>query len=350
MHSTDKADLMLRSETYAGWTLPSIFPPEYVNSSTEIQNDYQALGARAVNHLANKLNFVLFNPNRPFFRLRVDDAYMQELEAKGLDSSTIESVFSAKEQEAIGSMAKRRTRTSLVMLMKHLIITGNALLYTPEDKGNTQVYSLRDYVVKRSPDGTPLVVITRDLKNKAQLPEDVQALITGKEDDEHVTLYTAVKLRDGKYELSQEADSVTLSSSGSWTKDELPWIPLTWNLLRGQHYGVGLVEEYAGAFNTVSILTESLVRAGVISADIKFLVDPAGATDYDALNNAASGEYVSGRVGDIGSLQLSKESDLAWVMNLLDATERNIAQAFLLNSAVTRDAERVNIMALYKLP
>ena len=48
-------------EQIAGWTLPYLYTQSEENSNQdEMQHDYQALGAQAVNHLANKIVMTLF--------------------------------------------------------------------------------------------------------------------------------------------------------------------------------------------------------------------------------------------------------------------------------------------------
>jgi len=42
-----------RWEDYAGWTLPYVYQTDEYDTTTELQNDYQSVGAQAVNHLTN---------------------------------------------------------------------------------------------------------------------------------------------------------------------------------------------------------------------------------------------------------------------------------------------------------
>ena len=339
--SLDKGDLLTRCEQYAGWTLPTVLMPNTTQGSVEQQQDFQALGAQGVNHLANKLVFALFNPSRPFFKLDAGVQYTQELAEQGIPPAQLQLVFSKAERESMTSIMKRRLRANIVMSMKNLIITGNCLFYVPPSGGNVQVYNLRDYVTHRDLSGEVVIMITKDHKKKSTLPVEIQEQLPDFKPDDNLVLYTRLERIENTYYMTQAVNHVMLASTGQWEKNDLPWIPLVWNLPRGWHYGVGLVEEYAGTFNAISILTDALVRAGVIAADIKFLVDPAGVTDFTALNRALSGEYVPGRPNDIHAIQLDKAQDLQNAATLLDKLERRIGQAFLITSAVTRDAERV---------
>lgn len=342
----EKSDLTSRCELYSGWTIPSLFLPENLGHQSELQNGFQSIGAQAVNHLANKLVFALFTPTRPFFRLDASAEYRMQLEEEGVDEAALTLAFSAAERRAMRRLLKRRVRTSAVQAMKLLIVTGNCLPYFPPDGAPMQVYSLRDYVVKRDLSGRPITIITKDCKKVQTLTEEIQEEVKRSDKnlkaDSNVTLYTRVH-RDhtGKWRMQQSVEDIALSSEGEWRDHMLPWVPLTWALPRGWAYGVGLVEEYSGDFHAINMLTESLVRGAAVAADLKFLVDPAGVTDVQALNESETGDYVPGRPNDIHAWTVDKGSDWQIVQAIISEYARRIGHAFLLNSAVTRDAERV---------
>jgi hypothetical protein len=54
-----------------------------------------------------------------------------------------------------------------------------------------------------------------------------------------------------------------------------------------------------------------------------------------------SGSYHSGKDGDIVAVTLNKLNDAQFISSMIERYERQIAQAFLLNSQLTRQAERV---------
>jgi len=54
-----KGSLHERNEKYARWTLPYIYAPEEINNE-ELDTDLDSIGARAANHLSNKLIETLF--------------------------------------------------------------------------------------------------------------------------------------------------------------------------------------------------------------------------------------------------------------------------------------------------
>lgn len=349
-----KNSLSRRCEDYASWTLPYIYPVSNIQD-TEMQGPVDSIGARAVNHLANKLTMTLFAPYSPFFRLTVSDDLVKEFEQKASQGDedakvildNLDKSLAEAEKAAMKAMDYNRYRTEATTVSKSLIITGNALLYHPEGDGRVQAYSLRDYCVVRDLSGAVIEIITRDKKSlytfSAAIKEALRAADRSKySDNKDVVLYTQIKLGDdGKFHLKQAADDILLDSTGAWPPEELPWIALTWNLVRGEDYGRGLVEDYAGAFHALNVLSNAMVDAIAVAADIKFLVNPASVIDVKQINDSPSGSYHQGTAEDITTLQLDKAMDLSLVTDAIDRFQRQIAQAFLLNSAMTRDAERV---------
>ena len=333
---------------YAGWTLPYMYPLDEHGAQTEMQRDYQSVGAQATNHLSNKIAMVLFRPGMPFFRLDLTADQLAELNADGMQDADVELALSLAEKEGMKKLEKSKLRTAILTALKGIIITGNSLLYMPKDKP-AQVYSLRDYVIKRDMSGIMYKLITRDTHVVATLPDDIKALVlagsdTALEDDHEVNIYTGIeRMGDNRYAVWQEIDNLfrVPRRMGMYTEDDIPWIPLTWNLLRGYDYGTGLVEEYAGDFHTYSSLAEALVNLSAIVSDIKILVNPMGQTDVDDLNDSESGTYVYGNAEDISYLQLEKFQDMKFLHEQMETYSRRIGSGFLFNTAVTRNAERV---------
>lgn len=356
-----RTSMLNRIEDYALWTLPYMFPRCLSNSEQEEkQGPIDSTGSRAVNNLSNKLTLTLFQPAAPFFRLTAQDDLLEKLKEEAAAGSqeaaailnTLDKSLASAEKNAMRELNYTHYRTEATTASKALIITGNSLLYHPEgSKGKTQCYSVRDYVVVRDLSGEVIEFITRDTKSiETFAPAVVKQIREYKDgkgkkyaDGKDITLYTRLKLNPttGKFDMTQAADEIPLDSKGSWPKEELPWIILTWNLVRGENYGRGLVEDYAGAFHGLHVLCAAFIDAVGVAADIKWLVNPASVLDVVELNNAESGTYHSGVEGDIVAIQVNKAIDLKLVREQIQDWRQQIGQAFLMFSAVQRDAERV---------
>jgi hypothetical protein len=352
-----KSSLKTRSEQYAQWTLPFLFTMQNTTadqSERQLSND--SIGARSVNHLSNKVVTTLFRPQGPFFRLTLSAEQQKKVRAITQNAdpaqvaevvNKVEAELNATEREAMEYLDMVAYRPQATTAAQLLITTGNALIYHPEGKP-VQVFNLRDYCVVRDLSGVVIEIMTKECKAFETFHPTVQALLRTKkaheyEDSSDVVVYTQIKLNeDGKFYAKQEAGLVELDTNGaSWPRDVLPWIPLTWTLVRGEDYGRGLVEDYAGAFHAIEVLTQSLINLAAIMGDIKFLVNPASLVDVNALNSSEPGSYHSGKEGDVVAVQLNKANDANFIVTMIERYEKQIAQAFLLNSTITRNAERV---------
>ena len=356
-----KATVIAHAEQYARWTLPYLFPSN--TKTTEgamFRGTNDSIGARCVNHLSNKVVTTLFRPQGSFFRLHLPKKQIKAIvELSGLDDEKeiaaamagVEQELAQIEQDATDKQNMVEYRPNATNAAKLLIITGNALIYHPDGKP-VQVFNLHDYCVVRDLSGTVIEIMTREEKAFETFHPDVQTQIkahrkiTGDaayEDSANITVYTQIRLEDdGKFHVKQEAVNVALDTDGVfYPADTLPWVVLAWNLSRGEDYGRGLVEEYAGTFHSLEVYHQSLINLAGIMGDIKFLVNPASLVDVEALNNSKAGSYHSGREGDVTAIQTNKQNDAQFILSMIERNERNLAQAFLLNSAMTRDAERV---------
>jgi len=336
------------SEKYAGWTLPRIFPISDLDTGEETQHDYQSTGAQAVTHLANKLMMALFQPAKPFFRMKITPEQQENILAGAMKKAQLEEAMATAERECMEVFDEMKGRVALYTCLLQLIITGNSLLYAPTN-GDMEVYSLRDYVIKRDPKGDPMKMILKEVTVMRDLPEHLweMAAENGYQEDDEIAIYTGIMRVVGadktRWVEWQEMEAIGYAHNrmGIYPESKLPWIPLTWSLARGQDYGSGMVEDYAGAFHSLSNLSEAELDYTSIVTDVKVLVNPTGMTDVKDVQNAASGDYVQGREEDLFVHTANVQGNVDFLTQRGDRIERRIATAFLMNSQITRDAERV---------
>jgi hypothetical protein len=342
-----REDTLSRCERYAGWTIPTVFPDDTLMEYDEMQLDFQSVGAQAVTNLSNKIMMALFQPSRPFFRMNLSQEQKREVLATGVSEAEIDAALAEAERAALHNLNATNARIIMHDVMQQLIITGNSLLYSPSgDKQKMCAYSVRDYCIKRDLRGRVIKMIIKETKSVSGLSDELQTLCldSGYMLEDDVSIYTGItKVSDNRFIVHQELEDLMYvhKSIGVYDKDTLPWIPLTWNLARGKDYGTGLVELYAGDFHKLSNLAQAINDYSLVMTDVKNLVNPAGMTDVREITEAPSGAYVHGREEDIfvHQPQVSNVSD--FLNHQFDVTARRLGAAFLLNSAVTRDAERV---------
>lgn len=345
---TEREAVIARCEKYAGWTIPMIFPFADITDAEEQQGDYQSVGAQAVTNLANKIMMALFQPSKPFFRIHLKDEERQAVMSESsMTSAQLDTALGEAEREAMRKLEAVNARVVMNDIVQQLIITGNALLYLPEDGDEKlQSYSLRDFVVKRDLRGNVVKLIVQESKQVLALPENLAELAYahGYKETDEVKLYTGVvRYSEDKFIVWQELEALCYAHEqvGRYTSDTLPWLALTWNLVRNKDYGSGLVETYAGDFHTLSTLAETILDFTTVVTDVKFLVNPTGQTDPKVLNKAKSGSYVHGLEDDIFVLTANFTNATDFLTNQFETVSRRIGAGFLLNTLVTRQAERV---------
>jgi hypothetical protein len=348
--STERDKYKRRAQEYAKVTLPYIMPDTEDVSSQELQNDFNSVGAELVNGLANRYTQELFPPTRPFFRLRIDEGERTETQ----DTAKMDALLALGERRARWAFEQRQARPVLLDLLTHCIITGNALLYFPEEAGSKPVmYALDEYVVNRSVSGEVLEIITVDTKAINALDEDIRDEVIASMDidaeedlnEKQATIYTYIRRNPDnpdEFLVDQSVENTAVGDPAqSFKKELLPWIPCVWKRTRKEHYGRGLVEDHYGSFWSLSVLTEAMVTGAAVMTDIKYLVRPGSSLDVVAMNNAPTGTYHYGMPDDVNAIQTNKQSDFSFINAIIQDYRRHLGKVFLSVSSQMRDAERV---------
>ena len=333
-----------RAVRNAKLTIPMLFPDEYDNETTDYDTPYQSIGSRGVNNLTAKIMKVLFPPNEPFFRLAVGSDIEEEVETQGGNKVKIDELMALMERKANNYIETQRYRITVHEAVAQLVVAGNACLYAPPDTGGLKMFRLSNYVVSRDGLGKWIELITKESIAYAALPENAKQCIEydNPEPDKEYDIYTRVYLKDGRYHMYQELEGKTIpDSKNDFPEDKVPWIPLRYRKMDGESYGRSHVDEYYGDLKTCDTLSKAASEMASIAAYVLFLVNPASTLRVDKLKGLPSGSFVKGKEGDIIAFQLNKLNDLNIVTAQLQDLQTRLAYAFLINSAVQRQAERV---------
>lgn len=341
-----------RGRDCSALTVPSILPPQGFSYSQSLTTPYQSLGARGVRNLASKLLLSLFPSNSSFFEYKVDD---QTLEKLGAARGDIEKALSSRERATITEVESSVFRPAAFQALMQLLVTGNALVYLPEEPDErATVYRLDQYVTRRDPAGNLLECCILEKLELQSLPAEVRMQVMNMDEykkrskrefkKNEVTMYTHMYLdaSDGKWHVFQEVCGYKLpGSEGTFLRNELPYFALRFSSQPGEHYGRSYVEEFLGDLDSLEALSEALVEGSAASARILFMVDPAGATTLQVVATAKTGDVVSGRAQDVQAAQVNKQADLRVAKEQADSIATRISYAFLLHSSVQRNGERV---------
>lgn len=341
-----RTGILLRLEQFALWTIPKLFPEANRRQDNQaLVHDFQALGAQAVNSLSNRLMMVLFAPSRPFFRLSPNAKMKKQLEAANADTAAMDNKLSQAESEAAAVLDRKAIRPSVYQLLKLLIVTGNALMVLGK---KVRVLNLRNYVVKRDQEGEVLELVIRERVLLDSLDKEVRALVHMHPkvkpcEQGYVYHYRWIKRKDNSYRERQWVDEVCLPAQyeSKYTPERLPYRAVTWDLAAGDDYGTGLVEDCAGDFASLSALSKAAVQGAILASEFRWLVKPTAMTKAHEFEESENGAALAGEQGDITPINTGIEGALNTNIALQAGYVNRIGSAFMLQSAVTRQAERV---------
>ena len=159
--------------------------------------------------LAAKLMLAILPPQTAFFKLQVrDDKLGQTLDP--MMRSELDLSFSKIERLIMDYIAASSDRVVVHQALKHLIVSGNALIFMGKD--GLKHYPLQRYVVERDGNGNVIEIITKESVSRKVLGiapppnEKPNGEYGATEDDAEV--YTCVKMDEssGNWRWHQEVD------------------------------------------------------------------------------------------------------------------------------------------------
>tara|TARA_R100000781_G_scaffold80524_1_gene49702 strand:+ start:264 stop:1904 length:1641 start_codon:yes stop_codon:yes gene_type:complete len=325
-------------------TLPTLMMNEEQKAEyTKFKTPWQSVGAKGVVTLSSKLMLGLLPPSTSFFKLQLDDSKLG-IEIPPESKSEMDLSFAKIERMIMESIAASTDRVQIFSAIKHLVVTGNALLYMGKD--GMKMYPLNRYVVERDGNGNVTEIVTRErvsrkiLGEQFKLPPKIGVVdeSTGGHDKD-VDVYTCVKLTKKGWVWHQEAEDIILPESlGKAPKDKSPWLPLRFVTVDGEDYGRSRVEEFMGDLKSLEGLMQALVEGSAAAAKVIFTVSPSSTTKPQTLAQAGNGAIVQGRPEDIGVIQVGKQADFRTAFDLANVLEKRLSEAFLIMNV--RQSER----------
>ena len=355
--TADRQQFLDTAREAAYLTLPYLLTEDGHTQGGPLHTPWQSVGAKGVNVLASKLMLALFPVNTSFFKLQINDAELEKMpEMPPEVRSEIDLALSKIERTVMQQISETADRVALDNALKHLIVTGNALLYA--GKKALKLYPIDRYVVTRDGDGTVTEILTKEIVDRSLLPKEFHTepessradgqmvgpdnLVgedgpkfgvagrgnKGQSDD--AVVYTCVRLQDGQHKWYQECDGKVIpgTQSSSPLKTS-PWMPLRFNHVDGESYGRGRVEEFIGDLKSLESLMRSMVEGSAAAAKVVFVVNPGSTTKPQSLANATNGSIIAGRPDDVSVVQVGKTADFRTVLEMINMLTQRLADAFL---------------------
>jgi hypothetical protein len=356
--TADREQFLETGRRCAVLTLPYLLTPSGMSQGDRLHTPWQSVGAKGVNVLASKMMLSLFPINTSFFKLQINDAELSgQPDLTPEIRSEIDLSLSKMERIVMQHIAETSDRVQLHVAMKHLVVTGNCLLY--QGKKHLKVFPLDRYVVSRDGDTNVIEIVTKEIVDRSLLPKEFQeakpendvnspgedgpkmgvATADNKGQADNAIVYTYVVLEDGQHKWHQECDGKVIPGSKSTSPlKSTPWLPVTFNAVDGESYGRGRVEEFLGDITSLEALMKSMVEGSAAAARVVFMVSPSATTKPQSLANASTGSIIQGRPDDVGVVQVGKTADFRTVMEMIQSLTTRISDAFLVLSV--RQSER----------
>lgn len=288
-------------------------------------------------------------PGRSVMRLIPNPSYL--IESGQTDVPSDVEIELAKAQKLIDMEIERRAwRQATNIAAQLLVVTGNCLEQTLPNN-SIKTYRLDQYVVVRDPMGAVMEIIIEEQLSPEGLSDDLQALYTegasksGSSSTETVPLYTHIRKVDGAFEVYQEFQEQKVpGSEGKYAPEVMPFAALRWNIVPGEDYGRGKVEEHVADLMHLDGLSKCLADGSAMASRNVTMVRPGaqgGLNLMRRLAKAGNGDYIVGNPEDVVMSQFSNTPGLQITQQAIQELRRELGQAFLLSSATTRNAERV---------
>ena len=359
--SSSRTQFLDAARECAKLSLPYLLTPSGHASGNKLPTPWQSVGAKGVNVMASKLMLSLFPINQKFFKLQINDGKLAlDPSVDQQARSEIDLTLSKIERIVMQNVAESQDRMVLHQAMKHLVVTGNVLVFM--GKKYLKLYPLDRYVVVRDGEGQPTEIVTVEAVDRQFLPEEFQkgSSATGIKPGNHpgeegaasvpdlkidlntndVAVYTWAKLKDGQWYWHQEAENQIIEGSESKAPKSAPaFLPLRFNIVDGEDYGRSRIEEYLGDLKSLEALMQALVEGSAAAAKVVFTVSPSATTKPSQLAQAGNGAIIQGRPDDVGVIQVGKTADFRTAYEMSNTLTQRLSEAFLILNP--RSAERV---------
>lgn len=356
-----REDFLDRARDASRLTIPHVLPDEGHYQGNSLPTPYQSVGAQGVKNLSSKLLISLFPPNEPFFKLQGD--FYPLLQATGGDREEVRKVEESL-VDVVSAVSKEveslAMRPSLYEAFMGLVVGGTVLYHMP-DEGRPRTFKLDQHVIERDPEGNVLLIIVREdvaaevlrgrLEAEPPTPAGSGAVLSARSgsfdytdgsQDEPVEVFTVIQRVGKKFEVWQEWSKGEIPGSrGSWSEDRMEYIPLRMNVVSGEDYGRGVVEEHLGDLQSLEGLWMAIVQSSVEAARSVHFVRPGAVVGESEFASAETGDVLTGEEGDVYTHRIEKHNDLRVAYEAADRIEQRLNQAFLRGSSVQRNAERV---------
>ncbi|MDF1700814.1 MAG: portal protein [Planctomycetota bacterium] len=346
----------------AALTDPPVLPPEGQTATSSLPESYQSIGSYAVLSMVGRMLSELYPPGFPWFQLSMRPEIRYNVQSDPEELRGLSEILMLTELQVQATLESSGIRpndnsspagflTQKVKSLRQLIVTGDTLERLDDDF-RIRVYRRDQYVTKRDSRGDVLYHITREMVDPLSLTEDQQSasgldIAKMRElpaDKRMHPLYTSVDWQPESkvWHISQEIDGNVINESD---EDVSPYFGTPFRLAPDEDYGRGHVELNIGNLRSNNTLEKRLLDIHSIMSKAVPVIDHGSPTREHHLTLETGvpirAKVRDGKIQDIAFLGYGNIAEHRSLMDGIERKTRELAQAFLVESASSRDAERV---------
>lgn len=360
--ASSRANLMDRARTCAALTKPWVLPPEEQTADVKLPQPFQSLGARGVTNLEGKTLLALYPPDFLWFSLEPVAEFKHDPTIRPEEIQRVQHVLFLQSLILIakleaanlegGSAAYRHRsgfRSKKRASLSQLFITGDTLEHLGDDY-RLKVYRRDQYTTLRDSNGDVLRhgiyekidplsltderLVAADLdKSKLQLQSVAERMLR---------LDTGVEWhpQTRKWVIEQELNGHIINTSEEVVS---PYFCTPFELVAGEHYGRGFVEQNLGDFTSLDTLSERMLDFAAMASRMHPCIDHSSPIQEDDFKKPTGqvfrAKVQAGQVQDIAFLKVDKLADFKVVYDTHQAIRKDLGLAMLIESEVAPSGE-----------
>lgn len=348
------SNVVNKAREYSRYTLAKLVS-QYDRAETDdvnreqITRDFQSVGALLVNNLVARLGEFLFPASARFVKLQLKGMTDQQRQQQ----SKVQAALIQIEKAIVDKAKQNGGYADLLMTIAHEAVTGNVALFRDMETGTYRVYGLENFVVQRDGRGNVIDAVIKERISWDSLHRDFQNQLQAKgfnpKSGQHKCwLYTRVcriQKESGQYgyTITQQVGNyqgcIYTPGNDYYPEKVCPWLFPVWSLKSGEHYGRGIVEDHAGDFARLSMLSESSALYMQEALRVFWKLTGSGG-NVDDIEQADTGQVIPIQSGT--TLEAAEAGDYNKVQQARDEINQivqRLAQAFMYTGEF-RDSER----------
>lgn len=372
-----------RARHMAALTKPHVMPPLSFDSAGvgkdsdnyDLPRRYQSTGSRGVTAMAGKMLLALWPPGVQWFKFEPSpalkyaavaamrgeyDLAMAQLENLLFAwSLVIQANLDSSSLESDGYQRGNRFRTAKRESLEQLIVTGDTLEYMDDDF-RIRVFRRDMYVTQRDSCKSVLYHITRESIDCRSLSEEVcykahlhDDVLSNKDPAKRlVDIYTRVEWqpRSKTWLIEQECNGHVINES---EEPVTPYFCTAYNLISGEHYGRGFIEDIEGDLNSHNDLRGRLLDWAAACSKKHPVLDQNSTLRPQDLEKPAGevliGRVTGGQVQDMAWTGVDKLADFNVVANVDDRISADLHRSMLMESDIQPQKERVTAAQIQRI-